>query len=549
MVLALLAASLSTPAWALVPNGNAEDPAVTPTPPPSSSPPAIGWCHSERRIELSPSDPTIELACGNRGYYYFTRGDRCPAESPSCQISQLTYYPKLEGGGPVSPAPGDPFSDPASRPWAAVLDWNNWHGQSMGWVIRAMSDETLDVALYDLEHTCFKEAGLTGVTDAHVLATACRLLDDIQDSAVPPPVVVNMSWGRLATAEDFSPCEAEGSLSCEIWAVLRSIGLGTERGAPPVLVAAAGNYGSTPMTPGIYEHILRVGVLDLGSMRSSGSAVASWESPADAEVLFPGLAVCTGDTGHPAPAGSSTAAAVFSGVMGKLIAGADLAVGPETYAGRWFPTTVIEDGDVFYHLAHSLGGPNEVPESHLITSATFGDLMKRLTTPALPPCWPGGLSAAEGPFIDMSATPLSIPSRSLPEIFAGLNQPLPTPVVCGACPGEGDIDSGILRPSPSHDDPGPTNLAISLAGGHAPDHFTITALHLRVGDQFFAPVTRSSLGVVTEIMKSDNPVIVLRDVVLDGSSISLILSLELPGCQGSEACSFWVGAPIAVLTP
>lgn len=529
----------------------------------TSLPPRAMWQRSE--VSLKPVLPWVEVACGDRRFYQFAKvGSRCLGNGSDCIDETLSYYPNDEGSAPAG-ATSNPFVDPwaAASPWAAVLDWDSPHGWSMGSVIRELSARKVAVALYDLGPHRFKLQGLTGVTDVHVLAAACTLLDQV-DHGLAPPTAVNMSFGRLARADekDGKPCASgKDTLSCEIHDVLGLLGskvANPEPGTMTLLVAASGNYGDgVPMVPAVYDNVVDVGANDVAEFRVTGDVVASWESPSQATALFPGSMVCAGAEGSEfaAPAGSSTAAAVFSGVMADLLVSGAVTQS-RYYSGQWRPEIRLENGVESFLVTHRALNPGTDPIEYEVQSNQYQALLSGLSGSQSVTCFPVDLPVSDGPRIEMVPLPTDPrPQLSLPQAFKDEHDPQPSPMPCGACPGAPANPLPLRGQVAEGPGPLPVDLAVSLAGGVVPAGLELVGLNVRVGthdaQRFYGPDPEDA-GSLSEVIKAlqegGNPVVVLEDLRRGtGESFSLILILHIPDCSGGGDCDFWVSSPIALI--
>jgi hypothetical protein len=115
--------------------------------------------------------------------------------------------------------------------------------------------------------------------------------------------------------------------------------------------------------------------------------------------------------------------------------------------------------------------------------------------------------------------------------------PAPSPILCGACPGEVQEDPGD----------GAQSLAINLAGAASiPTELELKAVHLRVGDQFWEPRTPVDLE---ELAHGGAQWIKFEGFERQDESVSLLLSLSFRDCPEGSDCEFWASTPILVLKP
>ncbi len=224
------------------------------------------------------------------------------------------------GGQPPMPCPNAScFEQPnTEEPWIAVMDWNSWHGWSTGWAAGWLSE--LPVQLYALNGPDLHSFLSPAVGDAHVLVRLCEIAEGIDQRAISPPTVLNMSFGRLFDSDAIDGSCDQEELSCQVGQVIDHL---AEAGVVPV--AAAGNHGS-PQFPASYETVLSAGTLDLARFGTSFEVAGSWESPIGPHVFLPGYGVCLtyrDPEGFqqlwPAPPGSSYSSALLAGWLGDIL--------------------------------------------------------------------------------------------------------------------------------------------------------------------------------------------------------------------------------------
>lgn len=225
------------------------------------------------------------------------------------------------GGISSPPEPDDPALD-------VVIDFTGPHGASTTWLVDAISGPGADAAMLALDDPALEPLG-EEVGDFHVLASLCRVLDDILYQRIPPPRTINMSFGRSVATGDADPPDdcVDGRASCQIARVAAAL-----RGRGVRLVAAAGNHGEM-LFPAALEHVIAAGMLELNGYLDRGAPEPAWQTPDGADVLTPGNALCL--RFWPAPAGSSYSSALFSGWLSTLLVvkpGLDPLAG-----GPWWP--------------------------------------------------------------------------------------------------------------------------------------------------------------------------------------------------------------------
>jgi hypothetical protein len=215
----------------------------------------------------------------------------------------------------------------AGSPWIALLDWSDWHGWTVGWTARLASNHELPVVLYAFDDLVDLSPD-DEVTDLHVLALACSLAEDIDSGSVPPPAVVNMSFGRPEAQTDSQVTGQCEYLSCQIGQVLSHIQNSSQAAsAPPTFVAAIGNHREE-LFPASLDQVLPVGMLNLARFNLDQQPDLTWETveknlTTEPLALMPGYGICldylmAGEPhSWPAPAGSSYAAGITSGWLAR----------------------------------------------------------------------------------------------------------------------------------------------------------------------------------------------------------------------------------------
>ena len=512
----------------------------------ASSP--VSWLHLEPNapVDSALSDWKV-IACGDLGRFYVT----ADASTELGSRTQLVAYPRTQTeGGETNPV--SLLDQPFDR-WVAAIDWRDQHGQAVVETIRQFSESTVNVVLYEVwPPEPEDDLGLNEVTDYDVLRQLCRIEHDLTTGQLgTPPLVVNMSLGRLATVADTS-CEVEGgapTLGCAVRRVIDS--LSEEHGV--TFVAAAGNFGDIASFPAVLERVISTGASDSTALAVDGQVMPSWESPSGSQSLFAGSGVCLQALGEMAPAGSSTAAAVFSGTLAGIIAAEPL---PTPYQGSWSAQPVQGScaiGECQYSVRWQYEQLQEFPPA-----ASLHSLMATLSQPASSSCVSSSVPTRPDATIVME--PASDPRTlypSLLEVIDGFSIPAPTPVVCGAClgvtgpgnngsggtgvggtgggtgGGQGDETDGSAA--------GGTGLGVDLTGGlPLPDGLTLEKVFVRIGGSFFAsPSTTLASEALDDLAAGDlESVLWLLPRRVSGSA-SMILIL-----RQSEGELFWTSMPL-----
>lgn len=443
------------------------------------------WTLYPRRME-PPVSPRDRLACGDYGVFHLGQSPTAPFQAarqtasgrsalPAYSSPSLLRQAAAEAGRPVPCQYGSCYTsldelDPG-QPWAAVIDWDDWHGWSVGAAVQQASDRPLPVVLFPLEVSRFT-AAVRGVTDLQVLEQACSILEEVDRGGRVPPLVVNMSFGRPALAEEAAGECRDDSLSCQLQRVLgrlyRRPGLG---GLGTVLVAASGNH-RRPLFPASAQSVLAAGQLDLAAFQAGLEQRPAWQTPLiknQPTALLPGYGLCLGFDIDPAagpdqpawaaPAGSSYAAAVFSGwLTGALLRGE---IDDPLEAG-WSMGLACRGQDCRYLLRQ---GEREIafnPRADQLVRSIFGD------NPA------DGKRAAGGrpcPAVSKSPAVLRLKGSreragrspgvipSLAEVFPGRDRPAPSPHFCVPC-----IAVSRPKPPPALANPNGAALPLTAAG-------------------------------------------------------------------------------------
>ena len=485
-------------------------------------------------------------------------------------------FPSLHGrgaGAPFRSRVGEPppppcdqgscFSAPGEGPWVAVVDWDNWHGWSVGRTVLQSSGEKVRAALFPLEDLDLTTWFGPRITDVHLLSELCRLAEVLELPAVEPPVAINLSFGRprsFADAED-GDCDTS-TLSCQILRVLdhlrtRSMELAPNRANPPLISAAAGNHGNL-LFPASLPNVVSVGALDLQKFHRYGWAAGSWETPRETEALFPGYGLCLEysvkgvNAAWPAPPGSSYSAALMTGWLAPSLETRRLPEG----GGRWAPARFCWRNRCSYVAARGHRGYDKA-------SAGLQDLIEGTGTDVETSCSRSD-SDPETSLVRPLGWPTSVrslPSRSFPEVTPALLRPSPEPASCVPCEERAsrgrrrsqqtvhgaDEDLGVAAGG-SHLKSSP-NLAVSLWAGQAIDpDLVISEVHLQVSGLLF-PVKLSR----SDLRQLEGGEVDLLEIDLGGfqlpkhSQPSLVWTLRGPSATSGEV-EFWTSNPIVLRT-
>lgn len=360
-----------------------------------------------------------------------------------------------ETGGRVPCRYGSCYSslgelDPG-QPWVAVIDWDDWHGWSVGAALQQASDAFLPSVLFPLEASRFM-ALTRSVTDLQVLEQACAIAEEVDRGGRIPPVIINMSFGRPALAEEAGEKCRGDSLGCQLQRVLgrlyRQPGIG---GLGTVLVAASGNH-RLPLFPAVAPSVLSAGLIDAAAFQA-GEHRAAWETPlleGKSTALLPGHGLCLGYDSDPAmddqpawaaPAGSSYSAAVFSGWLSGALLRGEI---DDPLRGSWTLDRACQGEDCRYLLRQGEREFSFNPRANQLIRTLFGeDRPVGKSASGGRPCPAVSKSPAvlrlKGGYGQAGVSPESVPS--LAELFPGRDRPTPSPQFCVPC-------IAVTRPKP-----------------------------------------------------------------------------------------------------
>jgi len=342
-------------------------------------------------------------------------------------------------GGPAPPPcdGGACFTASGESPWVAVVDWNNWHGWSVGWTIRQASGGAVEVALFALDDPTLATFFGERITDVHLLAQLCQLSEILEDPDVSPPVAVNLSFGRPSGRDDdpAGSCNPT-TLSCQIGQLLEhlrtlSIERVPERANPTAFFAAAGNHRGL-LFPGADHRTISVGALDLQLFHQRGWATGAWETPEAADAFFPGHGLCLEyeaapgrEAAWPAPPGSSFATALMTGWLAPSLGSRPL---PES-RGRWAPAKSCRGRRCSFGVARGgrvYGG----------TTTAAQNLVRGTSSDEQTACSFWESTGDETTLVRSLGRPRSLaalPALSFPEVSPSLLRPTPEPASCVPC--------------------------------------------------------------------------------------------------------------------
>ena len=552
-------ATTSALEWALLPLG--------------CPPPATGFrvpCGDYGLLVFQPSTP---LACIPRA-----SGREVPKVYPvpariSEQIEQLPVAAPLGFGNTVAavqaPDPlvpcveGGCLTPPGgysgSEDWAAVVDWNDWHGWTTGWTVSHVSG--LPVHLVALDDPQLKTALGENIGDGHVLASLCGIAEIVDRTVAAPPRVVSMSFGRLAGATDpvngsvpcapggrLGPCCADGELSCQVTRLLEHL----VRSEEVALVASAGNHQEI-LFPASVDAVLEAGSMDLSAFRSAGRVEPAWETPPEATALTPGYGICLeyppgegSGSLWPAPAGSSYASAIFSGWL------ADTLVKGAPYPARAVSWAPVWSQEKSCHVLSAEPGRSCNQNANLILARILGREVAN--------CWAFQVRdphlTIQGP---VAAEPPVEGLLSLDAWVDNGHNPAPMAEICVPCVTSGDGtgwltyegDTGLeaftgsvrTRPGPAGDLVVDLSASATMTG----PEYAFQAIYLRSRENYYPLLHRANgeAAALASIAAGETQSLLLQSfsyALSPDSQSSLIYYICEEG-GGADDC-FWTSTPI-----
>ncbi len=544
------------------------------------------------------------VACGHYGVFYLQVTNALPlAPEPEPAIPRAKgievprLYPRFLTGGPAPPSPiepvpvvpstrlgslgtsvtplpaphpikpvtlpppwfpcdqgqcfGDPLNFGANQPWVAVVDWDGPHGWSVGWTIRQVAGPGVTLGLLPLTDEDLESVPRRGETDAHLLTRLCNLAELIEVQGVPPPLVVNMSFGRLAHPEDrvaADQCD-ETRIVCQIAQVIEHLRLKSQARIPPpgtIFVAAAGNHQDL-LYPAVAPGVLAAGSLDLAAFWETGITEETWETPkltGEAAALMPGYGICLfpgplpqAEKGHPTPPGTSYATATFSGfLVAPLLAGL---IEDPLRPLLWTPVASCTEDACSYQIAYG--------NQRLYNASSGLTLLLEQARTGTPACRPPNEGQAEVyAFTGEPVTLDAMPLLSFDDIAAAARkQPAPGSDPCVPCHGHNQpppLTASGSRGLASRFNPLDLELDLSFAGA-LPADFTLNELYLRVEQDFYPISVQGSQFTNLQEGEVDRLIISgAGDLIPWGEQASLILVLTDNGADVPQ--QFWTSVPI-----
>lgn len=282
--------------------------------------PVLAW-----RLDSGSAPPDLcgpavgdTLHCGTWGDYVLAEGPVSVGRCHETAAGNETPPAFVPSGWP-DPAPGEWFpclggacfaTEPGEAPWTAIIDWDDPHGWSVGATLLHAADLRVDARLFPLDVPPEEVRTLLtdfSVGDAHLLAQLCTIAEELETGAAEPPLVVNVSAGRLATAGENGP--EEKTLAGQI------LGLIEHLSADGIAFVAAAGHHKAVLFPAHLPPVLAAGPVDLQKQRHTGQTGPSWQADGELRALFPasGLELESAEECWPVPAGTSFASATAAG--------------------------------------------------------------------------------------------------------------------------------------------------------------------------------------------------------------------------------------------
>lgn len=384
---------------------------------------ALFWAHYPPACQA----PAGALSCGSRGAFAFSSTPlpalkTCGAVTYGAETPRLLIGPgaMLAAEGQFPCQAGECFGTQGdSENWVAVVDWNQPHGWTVGATVLAVGGETVSARLFALDEPRSGLLATLPVNDAHVIDQLCQVVEEAEKAASAPRLV-NLSWGRRHQALSCPPGSA-ANLACHVQRLVEHLAGALEI---PV-VAAAGNHASLQF-PASLPGVLAVGSVDLGTFRANGEAIASPETAAGVDALFPaaGLILATPNGAKwPVPAGSSYSAAFASG---WLAAYAQIYPAWRDLLSWTGPLVFTRANSHFWLEVGGLSAPgSELPQVATYALVALGD------QPAA--CWEArSLTPTSSMTVFLTEEEI-MPLPSLETVQSSSNRPSPDSMPCVPC--------------------------------------------------------------------------------------------------------------------
>jgi len=458
----------------------------------------------------------LRIPAGDYGTFFFSRRsflNPCPDASMSLgggMVSGEFQYTR-PGSAPAGPSPcagGSCWSahNTLADPWVAVIDWDDWHGEAVGWTVQQAARPGTQVALFPLQEI-FDDC--PGIHDSDVVVRLAELVEVVDRRNIDPPRVINMSFGRhtyaapMASELDPERC-SNNRLDCHLIRLLRHLGSAPGEPLRTVLVASSGNDGEL-LLPGGAVPVVAVGALDLTAFQVTGDPLSSWETPdgpGEVQVLMPGSGHCMTDSDYRswmAPSGSSFSAALFSGWLSEALFTDPVTVGQELgLPGLWQPIYGAPHAACRVLLRH---GSRTISTP----SCRAGELVLSALETGLGTC---GVDGAQK-VVQLWMQPIK---KTQPQFPFGLESysvvaadrfgPTPRPQPCVPCSMSCQIDLPAGGPPTGKRKRTEVSLTLDLHSGWAlADEMTIEALYLRFPNDDWQQVFSATPSLLADQLK------------------------------------------------
>jgi hypothetical protein len=502
---------------------------------PKTYPKPATMMQEQQQVPFNPLQPATSTSLAGQGQLE----PRAARDSESLPLPPTP----CQAGSCLSPRGGAS----GQEPWVAVVDWNDWHGWTTGWTVAHISG--LPVHLEALDSQPLRQNLGATVGDGHVLASLCGVAEAVDEQAAPAPLVINMSFGRLAgDVEPWSAASCDPTtLSCQILQVVSHLDQ-----SHAILMASAGNH-QAELFPAIAQEIIEVGNLDLTAFEWTQEVHPSWETPLQASALFPGYGLCLeypADEGStelwPAPAGSSYSSAFFAGwVAYDLARGIVQAPAATPWAPRW------SEAKGCYGISADTKEP---------CNRVANQILDRILGTDPRACWS---QRPRTPLLVVEGPPQGVasPLTFLPSLDAWVDRghsPAPMSDFCVPCVTSGDGSGWLTYGDGSDGSDGSDGVRVATAepdlvldlGSSAtvpsPD-FIFHALYLRTGDSFYSVLHRANgdMEKLAGIAGGDYKSLILRgfnQVLSPATQHSLVYLMCLADGTGDDC--FWTSTPL-----
>ena len=490
--------------------------------PPGPTPPS----EFEFELQWARFDPgcddgaaTLVSPCGDHGIYYFA-----PTQLPACP-QRAGRNETVPGYGPTvssTPYPNtaesifDRLAAQTGAPWVAVVDIERNHSDAVAGWIEQLDTSPARPAVTHLGDPALQSLGDT-MTDFHLLAALCPILDAVDQGGTRPPTVLNLSLGRAVDAGD--PIDAScttGDVACEVAQVLSAL---DANGV--VSVASAGNQRDE-LFPGSLAGVIDVGMLDVQHLLTEALVVPAWETPAGASAHFPGQSLCVGS--WPTESGSSFSTATLTALLTEaLLDGAN----PQ---GATQSIWSIGWNDVNRCWDLRRDGTAVTPCSAAIDQIVLG-----LGGDYAQQCWSDGAGTTVSTTLDFSAVPTWVPTHAS---WAASIRPTPEADPCVPCVGdESEEEEEALDVNTSQASPQPPGT-------------TVDTVYLRSGTQFIQlrlsaeDLAALAAGTITTLRISG----IWSYLQSSKYQPSLVFVLADDGadCEHTPTECYWLSSPITL---